>query len=75
MATVKTLADINLTIKVRMGQNADGSAKYKNYTYAPIALNASADNILLAGKAIADLMVGNDKKIIQVDQSELLASV
>lgn len=75
MATVKTLEDINLTIKVRIGQNADGSAKYKNYTYAPISITASEDNVLLAGRAIADLMIGTDKKIIQVDQSELLGAV
>lgn len=45
-----------LTINVENGVNADGSARVKAYTYSGIDVNATADNMALAGNALASLM-------------------
>lgn len=56
MAATKTMNDIKLQVVVENGTTSTGKRAIKNLSFSQINLNATDDQLLEAGKAIAGLL-------------------
>lgn len=56
MAATKTMNDIKLQVVVENGTTSTGKRATKNLSFSQINLNATDDQLLEAGKAIAGLL-------------------
>lgn len=56
MAATKTMNDIKLQVVVENGTTSTGKKATKNLSFSQINLNATDDQLLEAGKAIAGLL-------------------
>lgn len=56
MAATKTMNDIKLQVVVENGTTSTGKKATKNISFSQINLNATDDQLLEAGKAIAVLL-------------------
>lgn len=56
MAAAKTMNDIKLQVVVENGTTSTGKRATKNLSFSQINLNATDDQLLEAGKAIAGLL-------------------
>lgn len=55
MAAVKNKTDSKMMIRVENGTSSTGATVIKNLSYSQIRVEATDDELMAAGKAIADL--------------------
>ncbi len=71
MATKKNLVDLKLQVQVE--DDSSGSTKLKNLSYTKIKLNATDEELLTAGNAIAELQTRNLSNVRSIVTGDLMS--
>lgn len=71
MAAQKIITDIKLQVRVENGTTTTGATTLKNINLNQIKLEATADQLLLAGQGLANLQASTLSTIRVIDTYEL----
>lgn len=71
MAAQKIITDLKLQVRVENGNSASGAVTIKSINLNQIKLEATADELLLAGQGLANLQANNLSGIRIIDTYDL----
>ncbi len=72
MATVMNVIKRTLSIGIARGQDANGNAVTKSYTYSNVKPDAEPDKIMAVGKALGGLFDNEITDLVVVERSSLI---